>query len=122
MVSISPYVSGVFGLLGALVGGFTAGGASLLVARHAREAAERSWMRDNRREIYDRFLTAAQRLLIVCESLSGRAVLKGSSLAADDAQTLEAAYAGFFESYVVVQTVANAELVDSSRTYAYRLW
>lgn len=64
-ISLSPVLSG---LLGAVIGGLTAGVVSLLVAWQTRKAAERAWVRDNRREIYERFLTYAQSLLIACEA------------------------------------------------------
>jgi hypothetical protein len=54
--AVSPYVTAAFGLAGSLIGGTIAGTVSLVVARQARDAAEHSWIRDNRREIYDRFL------------------------------------------------------------------
>ncbi|HZI74462.1 MAG TPA: hypothetical protein VFD73_10700, partial [Gemmatimonadales bacterium] len=63
----SSYATAVFGLTGVLIGAFIAGAVSLWVAKQARDAAERAWVRDNRREIYDRFLTYAQTLLIACE-------------------------------------------------------
>jgi hypothetical protein len=108
LVAVNP---AVYGLLGSLVGGFIAGTVSLLVARQARDTAERTWVRDNRREMYDRFLTYAQRLLIAAEDTRPR----GSST------ELEEAYTGFFSSYGVVQTVAERDVVDAVRTYAYRL-
>ena len=64
----SSYVPAIFGLAGSLIGGFIAGTVSLLVARQARKAAEGTWIRDNRREIYDRLLTYAERLLRACEA------------------------------------------------------
>jgi uncharacterized membrane protein YhiD involved in acid resistance len=68
LVAVSAYVTAALGLAGSLIGGAIAGTVSLLVARQAREAAERSLMRDSRREIYyDRFLTNAQRLPLACE-------------------------------------------------------
>jgi len=105
----------VFGLVGALIGGFIAGAVSLRVAKQTREAAERTWIRDNRREIYDRFLTCAQRLLIACEAARGSET-EGAEASVRSANTK------FFESYVVVQTVADSALVDAARVYAYRLW
>ncbi len=71
-------------------------------------------MRDNRREIYDRFLTCAETLLIECkaarESETGRA-----------GATVKTAQTRFFEAYGVVQTVAGKAVVDAARVYAYRL-
>jgi len=98
----------VYGLVGSLIGGFIAGTVSVLVAWQSRSAAERAWVRDSRREIYDRFLTNAQRLLIVLEGEG-------------DDDEVKTAYAEFFEPYVVVQTVAERPVVDAARTYAYRL-
>ena len=102
---MSPYASAAIGLLGTLIGGTIAGYVSLHVARQARAAAERSWVRDSRRDLYDRLLTSAQQLLIACE----------------ENEPVDAPYRGFFEAYGVVQTVAERPVVDACRVYAYRL-
>lgn len=96
-----------------------------MVARQAREAAERAWVRDSRRDIYDRFVTAAQKLLIACEAC--KAVhRKGEDNDSEDSKetedAVELAHINFFEAYIVVQTVADTRLVDAARVYAYRLW
>jgi hypothetical protein len=113
----SSNVAAVFGLLGALIGGFIAGTASILVAWQTRKAAERAWIRDNRREIYDRLLTYGQGLLIACEACKdarrNNRVAKAS---------VESAFTNFWEAYGVVQTVAGTPLVNATRVYAYRLW
>jgi hypothetical protein len=114
LVAASSYTPALFGLLGSLVGGAIAGTVSLVVARQARDAAEQSWIRDNRREIYDRLLTDAQRLLVACEESK----VSGSEAAVATAQD---AYAKFFDVYGVVQTVADRPVVDAVRVYAYRL-
>jgi hypothetical protein len=101
----------VYGLLGSLIGGFIAGTVSLLVAWQTRGAAERAWVRDNRRELYDRFLTNAQRLLIALED----ALDHGSE------SELRGGFIEFFSAYGVVQTVADRPVVDAARTTAYRL-
>lgn len=116
LLADSAYVAAAFGLAGTLVGGLIAGTVSLRVARQAREAAERSWMRDSRREIYDRFLSHAQKLLIACEA---SASLRESGGAGED--ELRQAYLNFFEVYGVVQTVAELPVVAAARVYAYRL-
>jgi hypothetical protein len=95
----------VYGLLGSLIGGSIAGSVSLLVAWQSRGAAERAWVRDNRRGIYAEFLTNAQEFLI--------ALLKG--------ERVEEAYDGFFKPWGVVQTVAGPKALDAARTYGYRL-
>jgi hypothetical protein len=109
---MSAYVTAAFGIAGSLIGGAIAGAVSLMVARQAREAAERSWMRDSRREIYDRFLTNVQKLLIAWEAVSG---------GDQDREVAEQAHVDFFEVYGVVQTVAERPVVDAARVYAYRL-
>ena len=120
-VSASPIAAGssittaAFGLVGVLIGAFIAGAVSLWAAKQAREAAERAWIRDNRREIYDRFLTFAQTLLIACEAARGSET-EGART------TVETAHTKFWEAYGVVQTVAENALVDAARVYAYRLW
>ncbi len=114
-VASSAFGPAAFALAGSLIGGFIAGTVSLLVARQARDAAEHAWVRDSRRNVYDRFLTKAQRLLIA--SLACRSVpsVEGAKGAA------EAAYAEFFEVNGVLQTVAERPLVETARIYAYRL-
>ena len=112
----SSYAPAIFGLAGSLIGGFIAGTISLLVARQARAAAEGAWIRDNRREIYDRLLTCAERLLHACEAyeaLGGNETVKASA---------RSAFTNFFEAYGVVQTVAGTRLVEAVRVHAYRLW
>jgi hypothetical protein len=109
--SITP---AVFGLVGVLVGAFIAGAVSLWVAKQTREAAERAWIRDNRREIYDRFLTCAETLLFECNAAWGSATERGGA-------AVKTAHTKFFEAYGVVQTVAEKALVDTVRDYAYRL-
>jgi hypothetical protein len=109
----SYVVSAVFPLVGVLIGGLIAGGASIYVARKTREAAERDWVRDSRREVFDRFLSRAQRLLIACE-----ATKRGEG----DEGALEGAFNDFFEAYGVIQTVADLPVVEAARRYAYLLW
>jgi hypothetical protein len=117
IADVSPYVVAGFGLAGSLIGGAIAGSVSLWVAHQAREAAERSWIRDSRRNIYDRFLTNAQKLLIACEASKSL----GESLGAQDKEAVERAHIDFFEVYGVVQTVADRPVVSAARIYAYRL-
>jgi hypothetical protein len=116
MAESSSYIPAIFGLAGSLIGGFIAGTVSLLVARQARAAAEGTWIRDNRREIYDRLLTRAERLLHACEAYQETHGDKEAVKA-----TLESAYTNFFEAYGVLQTVAGIPLVDATRDHAYRL-
>lgn len=111
----SPYVAAAFGLAGSLIGGVIAGTVSLRVAREARQAAERSWIRDSRRQIFDRLLTEGQRLLIACIEC------RRDDRSAQSKEAVERAHTAFFEVYGVVQTVAQRPVVDSSRVYAYRL-
>lgn len=117
----SSSATAAFGLAGSLIGGLIAGTVSLLVARHAREAAERSWMRDSRREIYDRFLTRAQKLLIACEAPERLPEGIGGGKDGEAAEAVRQAHLDFFEVYGVVQTVAERPVVDAARVYGYRL-
>jgi hypothetical protein len=117
------YATAFFGLAGSLIGGFIAGVVSLLVARQTRDAAEGAWIRDNRRQIYDRFLTYGQRLLIACEARwHGRHDRQRdcAPMAEESKSGVESANADFFEAYSVVQTVANTTLVGAARVYGYR--
>jgi hypothetical protein len=102
---VSPYVTAGVGLLGSLIGGAIAAVVTLMVARQAREAAATGWIRDTRREVYDRFLTTGQELLIAHEARNA----------------VEEAHSAFFEVYGVLQTVAERPVVDAARVYAYRL-
>lgn len=116
LADASPYISPASGLAGSLIGGAIAGTVSLKVARDARDAAERSWVRDSRRGIYDRFLAAGQRLLHEMEKA------KPTNHARDKVgATIDAAYSTFFEKYASVQTGAELDVVQSARKPAYRL-
>lgn len=112
----SSYSPAIFGLVGSLIGGFIAGTVSLLVARQAREAAEGAWIRDSRREIYDRYLTYSERLLHGCEA---NKVTRHDEVTAET--SVELAFTKFWEVYGVVQTVASTPLVEAARIHAYRL-
>lgn len=84
------------------------------VAEETRTAAECAWIRDSRREIYDRFLISAQTLQIACEAAGPEAEGAQASVGA--------AHTAFFGAYGMVLTVADSALVDAARVYAYRLW
>jgi xanthosine utilization system XapX-like protein len=105
IADVSPYVTAAVGLLGSLIGGAIAATVNLMVARQARDAAASSWIRDTRRDVYDRFLTTGQELLVAHEARSA----------------VDEAHSDFFEVYGVLQTVAERPVVDAARVYAYRL-
>jgi len=112
--SLSP---AVVGLVGALIGGVVTGSVSLLVAWQARKSAERAWVRDNRREIYEQFLMCAQGLLIACEAYHKAPRKEGKATA-----KVESAFTSFWEVYSVVQTVADTQLFKAARIHGYQLW
>ena len=114
----SSYTTAVFGLVGVLVGGVIAGSVGLWTAKQTREAAERAWVRDNRRAIYDRFLTCAQTLLIACEDARKSQTEGGGGGGA----SVKSADMKFWSAYSVVLTVADGALSTAARIYAYRLW
>ena len=97
-------VSAVVGLVGAVIGGAIAGTASWKVARLTRDAAQQAWVRDSRREIYDRFLAASQRLLGVMEAAAAT-----SKVPDDSPPAVDEAYWAFVETYPSVQTVADLD-------------
>ncbi len=101
----------VYALLGSLVGGFVAGTFSVLLAWQTRRGAEQAWVRDNRRAIYDRFLTHGQELLIAL-------VEPRLDPSTDE---LHDAYVAFMSAYAVVQAVAERPVVEAARTYGYEL-
>jgi hypothetical protein len=103
--------SAVYALLGSLVGGLVAGTFSFLVAWQTRKSGERAWVRDNRREIYDRFLTHGQALLIALDE---------PRPGAKEDEPHEA-FVAFMGVYAVVQAVADRDVVDAARTYGYEL-
>ena len=115
VLGASSYVAAAFGLAGSLIGGAIAGIVSYMVARQAREAAEKSWIRDTRRQIYDRFLTRAQDLQSTCEHYQAGDVDQQSP------QAVERAFNDFFQAYGVVQTVAESRVVEAARIHGYRL-
>ena len=114
----SSFVPAVVGLVGALIGGVIAGTVSLLVAWQARKAAERAWMRDNRRAIYDRFLTDAQMLVHASEAYKAARPQEKEKAKIN----LESASTSFWGAYNVVETVADTPLFETARIYGYRLW
>ena len=114
----SSLTPAVVGLAGALIGGLIAGTVSLLVAWQARKAAERAWMRDNRRAIYDRFLMCAQMLLHACEAYRAASPPEKEKAKA----SLESASTSFWGAYHVVEIVAGTPLFETVRIYGYRLW
>jgi hypothetical protein len=70
----------------------------------------------SRREIYDRFLTAGQRLLAVMKTAAATSTVPG-----EPGPAVDEAYSAFFETYASVQTVAELGVVTSARRHAYRL-
>jgi hypothetical protein len=115
VAAVSPYVTAGFGLLGSLIGGGIAAGVTVVVARQARDAASSAWMRDTRRQTYDRFLTGGQEYLVACEKY------RSSSNRPEARIVVEQAHSTFFEAYSVVQFVAERPVVDTARIYGYRL-
>ncbi|MEO7262910.1 MAG: hypothetical protein ABI047_16905 [Jatrophihabitantaceae bacterium] len=83
-----------------------------LLAVQTRMYANRSWIRSQRRDIYDRFLTNAQALHIACEE-------QRDFSASEEA--LPKAFVEFFKAYSVIQTAAEQRIVDCARIYAWRL-
>lgn len=121
LAAISPYVTAAFGLAGTVIGGSIAGYFNLVTAKQARQEARSAWILNSRREVYDRFLTTAQELLIAClESGSARDGREGRA-AEPSTATVEEAYSTFFGVYGAVQWVAGRPVVDAARGYAYRL-
>lgn len=114
----SSLAPAVFGLVGALIGGVIAGTASLLVAGQARKAAERAWIRDNRRAIYDRFLTCSQVLFLALEAYKDAGPQEKEEAKAN----VKSAFTSFWGAYSVVETVADTALFEKVRIYGYRLW
>jgi hypothetical protein len=112
----SPWVSAAFGLVGTAVGGAIAGWVALRVASNARRTAEQAWVRDSRQQIYDRFLTAGQRLLAVMEKAA-----QSPTIPVEARPAVEESYSEYFETYASVQTVAEIAVVMSARNHAYRL-
>jgi hypothetical protein len=116
-VVLAASSSGVaaIGLAGSLIGGSIAGLVSYVVARQAREAAEQSWIRDTRREVFDRFISRAQDLQASCQIYRAG----GRDEASRDA--VERAFNDFFHAYAVVQTIAESGVVEAARIHGYRL-
>jgi hypothetical protein len=145
IAAANQYVVAAFGLGGTLIGALVGGRATYAVAKktskttievakktsdttievaeNTRQAAEAAWVRDTRRQFYDRFLTEAQKLLIACERCNGMSDDATSvTKKADCKKEVETSHSRFFEAYGTVQTVAQLPVVEAARTYAYRLW
>jgi hypothetical protein len=115
IAGVSPIVAGVFALLGSVIGGAIAATATFLVGRRASEVAATSWLRDARREVYARFLSDGQQLLIEHEGSfhNTRAIVAS--------EAIDQAHSAFFEVYPGVQLVGTRPVVEAARVYAYRL-
>jgi hypothetical protein len=110
----SPLVIAAIGLIGSLIGGGIAATVSLVIAKQARDEARAEWIRNNRRDIYDRFLTSAQELLIAC--------VHYRELPPKEAESaIKEADLKLFSAHVVVQTVADRGVAGAARIHAYRL-
>lgn len=114
----SPYVTAAFGLFGSLIGGFIAGTVSIMVARHARQAAELAWIRDSRNEIYDRFLTNAQELLVAC--LACRKARAEGTETDENNEALELSYLKVTEAHAALQRLAGQAVINAARDLDYR--
>ena len=115
VLAADSYAAAVFGVAGTVIGGLIAGGVNYLVARQTREEAKRSWIRNTRREVYDRFLTGAQDLQATCQ------IHKAGDGDEPSREAVERAFNDFFHVYAVVQTIAERRVVDAARIHGYRL-
>ncbi|HEY7631898.1 MAG TPA: hypothetical protein VH817_14415 [Thermoleophilaceae bacterium] len=111
VTAASDWTGAAFGFAGIIVGGLI----TLAIAWQTRIAAERSWMRDSRRQIYDRFLTKAQQLHVACEACYA------AERDAASVKAVQGAHSDFFQVYAVVQTVGQHPVVEASRKHGYRL-
>jgi len=115
VADVSPLVTATFGLAGTLIGGVITAGGSLIAARQSREAAASSWVRDTRREVYERLLTAGQEYLIAQEARHEAPSAEGIT------EACERAHSDFFTVYADLQTIAGRPVIEAARVYAYRL-
>ena len=77
----APYVTGIFALIGSLVGVLVA----FQLARAARMEERLNWLKDQRQEVYPRFVAAAQSVLDACEELPFSELVKiGGSRSTSD--------------------------------------
>jgi hypothetical protein len=108
---VAPEVAaGLIGA-GALLGAaLIAGWVSYRVGKETQHAVEQAWIRDSRRQLYDRFLDSAQSLLVACEECP------------HDEDAISDAHSHFFQAYGGVQLVAQPPVVEAARAHAYRLW
>jgi hypothetical protein len=93
---------------------------SLETARAARELAERSWIRDSRRQIYGDYIAKGQALLLACIAAHDVGD-KESSSDTDEHERTNRVYCDFLQTYAVLQTLAETETVAGARDYGYRL-
>jgi hypothetical protein len=120
LAGVNPYVTAGVAILTALV----AATAGLVGGWQVRKGAERAWLRDSRREIFDRFLAAGQALLAACEDafepgyFQNPARMEPPSLSPE----VRASLANLFAVYPVIQTVAESDVAMAARVYTWRLW
>jgi hypothetical protein len=113
--SLSTALVALAGVAGVALGGLIAGAFGLYNERRTREAASLAWLKDTRRQVYGQSLERAQAYLIACEAL------KESPSDAKLRDKVETVHSQFFETYGVIQVIAEPQLVKAVRDYAYRL-
>jgi hypothetical protein len=114
-VAAGSLATGLVALAGVALGGLMAGAFGIYNQRKTRDAAALAWLKDTRRHIYGQSLERAQAYLIACEAL------KDSPGDAKLRDKVEAVHSQFFETYGVIQVIAERQLVKAARDYAYRL-
>ena len=108
----APYITGVFALIGSLVGVFVA----FQLARGARTEERRNWIKDQRQEVYPKFVAAGQSVLDACEELpysdSSRTVVLDQ---------LQKGYRELVVHNAVIQTLGRRSTIDEVRRHMYTL-
>ena len=108
----APYVTGIFALIGSLVGVLVA----FQLARAARMEERLNWLKDQRQEVYPRFVAAAQSVLDACEELPFSEPSR--SVVLDQLQT---GYRDLVVHNAVIQTLGRRSTIAAARLHMYTL-
>jgi hypothetical protein len=123
----APVVTGIFALAGSLIGVFVA----FWLARKARDEERRSWLKDQRQEVYPKFIAAAQSVLEACEALSeldesGESDQLDQLDESDEPRSaildrLRRGYRDLVVHNAVIQTLGSRDTIREARRHMYTL-
>lgn len=108
----APYVSGLFAIIGSMIGVLVA----FQLSRRAREEERRVWLNNQRQDVYPKFVAAGQRVLDACVELRFADVVKSVAL-----DQLQKGYRELVVHNAVIQTLGGRSTIRAARRHMYTL-